>query len=60
VDEKVVYALLQHARANLPTLRRRTLIMDYPAEQANRAIQAAGFTARQTLIWMSLSLGPDR
>lgn len=52
VNERVVYALLQYARSSAPT--RRTLVLDYPAGQANQAIQAAGFTARQTLIWMSL------
>ena len=32
--------------------RRRTLSLDYPAGRAAEAIQQAGFSAHQTLIWM--------
>ena len=51
-DERVAYALLAHARQHAPS--QRTLMLDYPAQQYQRAIQAAGFYAHQTLVWMEL------
>lgn len=44
------YALLIHAHQHLSP--RRPLSLDYPAGYASQAIQAAGFDAQQTLIWM--------
>lgn len=52
-DERVAYALLAYARKNAPS--QRPLMLEYPARQYERAVQAAGFYAHQTLIWMSLS-----
>jgi GNAT superfamily N-acetyltransferase len=49
-----IYALLLHALERMPT--RRFLSMDYPASKFSEAIHAAGFSNRQTLIWMELSL----
>jgi ribosomal protein S18 acetylase RimI-like enzyme len=49
-DERAVHALLAQARQNPDT--RRGLLLDYPAHQHVEAIQAAGFHADQTLIWM--------
>lgn len=51
-DEDAISALLMHARRHLSY--RRPLTLDYPAGQAEAAIQAASFQAHQTLIWMSL------
>lgn len=42
--------ILQHA----PT--RRALSLEYPAYQFDQAIQEAGFTEQQTLVWMELAL----
>jgi ribosomal protein S18 acetylase RimI-like enzyme len=58
VDENTAQALLFHLRKNSPS--NRTLMLDSPAELANQAIQNAGFTAHQTLIWMSLSLSQNQ
>jgi hypothetical protein len=44
--------LLVYARQNAPT--QRPLVLDYPAHRFDPAIQAAGFAAQQTLIWMEL------
>lgn len=54
VDEYAIQALLLHLRENAPS--RRTLMLDSPTDLASQAIQNAGFTPHQTLIWMSLSL----
>lgn len=51
-DETALHALLLHARRNIST--RRSLTLDYPADQSTAALQAAGFRARQTLIWMEI------
>jgi ribosomal protein S18 acetylase RimI-like enzyme len=51
-DERIAYALLTYARQNAPSPR--PLMLDYPARQHDRAIQAAGFYSHQTLIWMEL------
>jgi ribosomal protein S18 acetylase RimI-like enzyme len=51
-DESAVHALLLYARQRLST--RRPLTIDYPAGQSDQAIRSAGFSAHQTLIWMSV------
>ena len=51
-DESAVYALLLYARRRLSP--RRSLTIDYPAGQSDQAIRSAGFSAHQTLIWMSV------
>lgn len=51
-------ALLLHARRHLSP--RRPLQLDYPALRASAAIEAAGFFAHHTLIWMSASLTDHR
>lgn len=53
-DEDMIYALLVHALQRIPSTR--PVSLDYPAGQFSGAIQAAGFIARQTLIWMQSSL----
>lgn len=53
-DERVIQALLVHARQHIPSAR--PLMLDYPARQYEQAIEKAGFTAHQTLIWMELKL----
>lgn len=55
-DELAAHALLLHARQNLSP--RRQMILDYPAHQCSEVIQAAGFYAHQTLIWMEVSFRP--
>jgi GNAT superfamily N-acetyltransferase len=47
-------ALLLHARSQLP--EQRPLALDYSAGMHEDAIQAAGFSAHQTLIWMELAI----
>ena len=54
VDDAVLQALLLHTRRNIST--RRPLMLDYPAGQSAAAIEAAGFRAHQTLIWMEKKL----
>jgi len=54
VDDAVLQALLIHTRRNIPA--RRPIVLDYPAGQSQVAIEAAGFRARQTLIWMENKL----
>jgi ribosomal protein S18 acetylase RimI-like enzyme len=49
-DPRVVQALLLYARQH--AIQHRTLMLDFPARQYEMAIQAAGFYAQQTLIWM--------
>ena len=49
-----IRALLIHAVRRAPS--RRSLSMDYPAGRYGEAIRAAGFSIRQTLIWMERSL----
>jgi len=51
-DEGLIHALLVHARKHIPSAR--PLMLDYPARQYDGAMQKAGFTAHQTLIWMEL------
>jgi ribosomal protein S18 acetylase RimI-like enzyme len=53
-DDDAVKALLQHICKTVSA--RRPMILDYPAGQTAEAIQAAGFHARQTLIWMEIKL----
>lgn len=52
--EDDMHALLVHALQRAPS--QRPVSMNYPAELFKGAIQAAGFSARQTLIWMELPL----
>lgn len=49
-EDLAAAALLSHARQYFGL--RRTLSLDYPAGHAVEAIQSAGFSAHQTLIWM--------
>ena len=51
-DDASVLALLNAARKSLP--QRRPLTLDFPAGSAVQALQAAGFQAHQTLIWMQI------
>jgi ribosomal protein S18 acetylase RimI-like enzyme len=51
-DEQAMRALLVYARRYAPT--QRPLVLDYPAHQFDPAMDAAGFAAQQTLIWMEL------
>jgi ribosomal protein S18 acetylase RimI-like enzyme len=51
-DEEAMRALLVHVRRHTPT--QRPLVLDYPAHRFDPAIEAAGFAAQQTLIWMEL------
>lgn len=50
--ERALTALLLHARRSLAW--RKSLTLDFPADVAVAAIQAAGFHARRTLLWMRL------
>jgi len=49
-EDLAAAALLSHARQHFG--QHRTLSLDYPAGRAVEAIQSAGFSAHQTLIWM--------
>ncbi len=49
-EDTAAAALLSHARQQLG--QRRTLSIDYPFGRAAQAIQLAGFSAHQTLVWM--------
>ncbi len=49
-EDLAAQALLRCARQQLS--RQRALNLEYPAGQATAAIQASGFSERQTLIWM--------
>jgi ribosomal protein S18 acetylase RimI-like enzyme len=51
-DDASVLALLIAARNSLP--RHRPLTLDFPTGSADQALQAAGFLAHQTLIWMQI------
>ena len=51
-SDEAVTALLLYARRNLPW--RQTLMLDYPAGEYRTALQAAGFQAHRTLLWMKL------
>jgi hypothetical protein len=51
-EDLAAQALLTHARQQLRS--RRSLALDYTAHRAEDAIRSAGFSARQTLIWMSI------
>lgn len=57
-DERLVHALLVHARQHVPSTR--PLMLDYPARQYAGAISEAGFAAHQTLMWMELELGKGK
>jgi hypothetical protein len=54
-EDLAAQALLLHARDRLFN-RRRTLSLNYPAEQAVDGIARAGFTSQYTLVWMSIAL----
>jgi GNAT superfamily N-acetyltransferase len=54
-EDLAVLALLIHARAVLAG-RGRPLSVNYPAGRAELAFQRAGFSNRQTLVWMVASL----
>lgn len=54
-EDRAVLALLIHARAVLAG-RSRPLSINYPAGRAEIAFQRAGFSNRQTLVWMMASL----
>jgi ribosomal protein S18 acetylase RimI-like enzyme len=58
LEAQAASALLTEARRLLGA--RRSLSLDYPAHRADQGIQAAGFYAHQTLIWMSLPLSTRR
>lgn len=51
--ERALTALLLHARRSLAW--RSLLTLDFPADMAVAAIQAAGFRARRTLLWMQFA-----
>lgn len=51
-DDASVKALLNTARKSLP--QRRPLTLDFPAGNAVEALEATGFQAHQTLIWMQI------
>ena len=51
--DAAIGALLSHARRALRS--KRTLRLEYPADQNNDGIQSAVFYPQQTLIWMSRS-----
>ena len=53
-DSESVTKLLLYARRKL-IAPRRTLTLDYPADQLTTAIEGAGFTPRRTLLWMRKS-----
>ena len=48
-------ALLLHARREMSW--RQSLTLDFPADQYNAAIEAAGFHRHRTLLWMKLETG---
>lgn len=54
VDDEAITALLLHVRRRHAS--RRPLSLDFPAGQYAEAIQAAGFSLHQILIWMSIDL----
>jgi hypothetical protein len=56
VDMPAVQALLVHARQSLSP--RRRLSLNTPAGFVDEALQSAGFSAQQTLIWMEISYSP--
>jgi ribosomal protein S18 acetylase RimI-like enzyme len=49
-EDTAAAALLSYARQQLG--QRRTLSLDYPSGRASQAIEQAGFSAHQTLVWM--------
>jgi ribosomal protein S18 acetylase RimI-like enzyme len=53
-EEIAILTLLPHVRRHLP--RRGQLSLDYPAERGASALQKAGYTLHQTLIWMMLDI----
>ena len=56
-DAAGLRSVLEAARRELS--QRRGLVLDYPAGEAEQAIQSAGFTPVRTLIWMQAS-GPKK
>jgi hypothetical protein len=56
-DECMIQALLLHARKRLGATR--PLVLDFPARQSVYGIREAGFTEKQTLMWMELKLGGE-
>jgi GNAT superfamily N-acetyltransferase len=51
-SDKALTTLLLHARRSLPW--RRALNLDFPAGEYDASIEAAGFHALRTLLWMKL------
>jgi ribosomal protein S18 acetylase RimI-like enzyme len=51
-DSFIVETLLLHARQKVYSTR--PVALDFPARVAEQAIQAAGFSIHQTLIWMTM------
>ena len=51
-SERALTALLLYARRNLSW--RQTLMLDYPAGEYSAAMEAVGFQAHRTLLWMKL------
>jgi len=54
-SERALTALLLNARKNLSC--QQSLILDYPAGENDAPIEAAGFQANRTLLWMKLQEG---
>jgi ribosomal protein S18 acetylase RimI-like enzyme len=57
VDELAVRATLETARKTAG--RRKPLSLNLPSGYAASAIQAAGFSIQQTLLWMRIELSPE-
>ena len=53
-DDAAISTLLLHARQHL-AISGRSLTLDYPSDQFTDAITAAGFSPRQTLVWMRIN-----
>lgn len=53
-EERAVAALLAYGRT--PGISRRFLVVNYPANRAALAFEAAGFEQCNTLIWMSVNM----
>ena len=51
-DDEAIRQLLVYARQHTPT--QRPLVLDYPAHRFDQGLNAAGFAAQQTLVWMEL------
>ncbi|MCP4139526.1 MAG: GNAT family N-acetyltransferase [Chloroflexi bacterium] len=50
-DSASLAELLLHARFHLAN-KKRTLYIDFPADECHNAFEKAGFTLRRTLLWM--------